>query len=191
MCWRQVDAGAQSAAPHAAGDHRLLLGHLDAPHRCRLATLNPEPLLQEAEHLETPASLGRRSATHRGITSPDPGCESRAALRASSFNIHVLCHAQLCPCLNAHCIINAASNCIQCKENLNVQSLLCAVFHDHDFFTDLPAALRGQVARYRTRPAVANSALGQVRHVAMQQRLWRQRLASGTLDQSKTQMIPE
>lgn len=38
-----------------------------------------------------------------------------------------------------------------------------AAYHDSDFFEDLPAALRGKVARYRTRPCVANSGLGQVR----------------------------
>ena len=36
-----------------------------------------------------------------------------------------------------------------------------AAYHDSDFFEDLPAALRGKVARYRTRPCVANSELGQ------------------------------
>lgn len=40
--------------------------------------------------------------------------------------------------------------------------ILAAAYHDNDFFADLPAALRGKVARYRTRPCVANSELGQV-----------------------------
>jgi hypothetical protein len=42
-----------------------------------------------------------------------------------------------------------------------------AAYHDSDFFEDLPAALRGKVARYRTRPCVANSELGQVSRAAL------------------------
>lgn len=39
---------------------------------------------------------------------------------------------------------------------------ISAAYHDNDFFGDLPAALRGKIARYRTRSCIANSELGQV-----------------------------
>ena len=39
----------------------------------------------------------------------------------------------------------------------------CAAYNDNEFFGDLPVALRGKVARYRIRPCIANSGLGQVR----------------------------
>ncbi len=40
---------------------------------------------------------------------------------------------------------------------------LLAAHHDSSFFDDLPATLRGKVARSQTRPCVARSELGQVR----------------------------
>jgi hypothetical protein len=43
-----------------------------------------------------------------------------------------------------------------------VSPLASTAYNDNDFFGDLPVALRGKVARYRTRPCIANSGLGQV-----------------------------
>lgn len=106
---------------------------------------------------------GRRHVTPLECTSAERRHASYAHPSTRAALAHMLTHCPLLSGSAAHDMVAVGALSAECERRCKMNNpILAAAYHDNDFFGDLPAALRGKVARYRTRPCVANSELGQV-----------------------------